>query len=308
MRTRRRRWFVVFVTIIVTSGLLPALPSPARGQQQRDTVVIGMAQEPDCLISLFCSMAAGSAVLNSVFTDMIEYNDQWKLIPLRVEKIPTVKDGDWQVFPGKKMKVTYKLKKGYTWHDGRPVTALDTSWTYLMSRNPRSPTISRSIIRKIDNMLVADPNDPYTLIVQWNEVYPFANIGHATLPKHVIEQAYLQDPSKLKAHPQNRAPVGNGPYKFVEWAAGSHITLEAYDNFVEGKAKIRRQVWRFILDSTVLQANVIAGQVDVTEIPNFSIDQMLEIERRNRQVAAHYTPSPEVGPCRSQSRQRVAEG
>jgi len=279
------------LAIVVSLGLLPAIPSPAVAQQQKDTVVIGMGQEPDCLNSSFCSMAAGSAVLNALFVGMIEYNDQWKLVPRRAEKIPTVKDGDWQLLPNKKMKVTYKLRKTYTWHDGQPVTALDTSWTYLMLRNPRSPTLSRFIIRKIDNMLVPNPNDPYTLVVQWNEIYPFANTGHTTLPKHVMEREYNQDPSKLKTHKQSTAPIGSGPYKFVEWVPGSHITLEAYDKFPGGPAKIKRQVWRFILDSTVLQANQIAGQIDATEINNFSIDQMIEIEKRNPQVTAHYTPS-----------------
>ncbi len=290
MKTRRS-WFAILVAAVVSLAMLPALPSPVGAQQQRDTVVIGMAQEPDCLNSSFCSMAAGSAVLNALFVSMIEFNDQWKLLPRRVEKIPSIKDGDWQVLPGKKMKVTYKFKRDFTWHDGKPVTAIDTSWTYLMLRNPRSPTLSRFIIRKIDNMLVPNPNDPYTLVVQWNEIFPFANTGHVTLPKHVMEQAYQQDPSKLKAHKQSTAPIGNGPYKFAEWVAGSHITLAAYDKFPGGKAKIERQVWRFILDSTVLQANQIAGQVDATEINNFSTEQMVEIEKRNPQVAAHYTPA-----------------
>ncbi len=194
------------------------------------------------------------------------------------------------MLPGKKMKVTYRFKRGYSWHDGKPLTALDASWTYLMLRNPRSPTVSRFVLRKIENMLVPNANDPYTLVVQWNELYPFANTGHNIYPRHVLEREYLRDPTGLKGHPQARAPIGNGPYRFVEWVPGSHMTFEAYDKFPEGRAKIRRQVWRFILDSTVLQANVIAGQVDAAVVANFSIDQMVEIDRRASQVAAHFLP------------------
>jgi peptide/nickel transport system substrate-binding protein len=265
--------------------------APAEAQRARDTVVIGMAQEPDCLIMAFCQMAAGAAVNNSLFTGMVEYNDKWALYPRTVEKIPTLKDGDWQVLPGGKMKVTFKFKRGFTWHDGRPHTALDASWTYLMLRNPRSPTLTRTIIRRIDNMLVPNPADPYTLVVQWNELYPFANQGHPVYPRHIMERDYLRDPSGLKANRQARNPIGNGPYRMAEWVAGSHITLEAYDKFPGGAPKIRRQTWRFILDSTVLQANVIADQVDATEINNFSIEQMLEIERRNPRQSAFYTPA-----------------
>ncbi|MGH2375728.1 MAG: ABC transporter substrate-binding protein, partial [bacterium] len=277
---------LVLALVLVVVGV----PDPAQAQR-KDTVVIGLAQEPDLLIRAFSSMLVSGEVLTSLFVGMVDLDGQWKLVPQMAVKIPTLRDGDWELLPGKKMRVTYKLKKGYTWHDGRPVTALDVSWTYLMLRNPQSPTQSRFILKKIDNMLVPNPTDPHTLVVQWNELYPFANLGHATYPRHVLEREYLRDPSTLKAHRQARAPIGNGPYRFVEWSPGSHITLEAYDAYPGGKPKIRRQVWRFILDSTVLQANVIAGQVDVTGLANnFSIDQMADIERRSPQVTAHYSP------------------
>jgi len=272
------------VLALLALGTLPA----AQAQRSRDTVVIGMAQEPDGLIDSFFSMAAGRAVTNSVFTDMVGYNEKWQLIPGTVEKIPTLKDGDWELLPGGKMRVTFKFRRGFTWHDGQPYTALDASWTYLMLRNPRSPTVSRFIIRKIDNMTAPNPN---TLVVQWNERYPFANLGHSVYPRHVMEKEYLRDPASLKTHRQARNTVGNGPYKLVEWVPGSHIGLEAYDKYPGAAARIKKQVWRFILDSTVLQANVLANQVDVTETNNFSIEQMLEIEKRNPQQNVYYTPA-----------------
>lgn len=280
------------LSLVVVAALALGMYVPsALAQQRKDTVVIGMAQEPDGLMMLFHSMAAGMAVNNSLFAGMVEYNDKWQLYPRTVEKIPTLKDGDWELLPGGKMKVTWKFKRTFTWHDGKPYTALDASWTYLMARNPRSPTVSRFVLRKIDNMIVPNPNNPYTLVVQWNERYPFANTGHTVYPKHVLEREYLKDPGQLRAHKQNRFPIGNGPYKMVEWTAGSHITLEAYDKYPEGVPRVKRQTWRFILDSTVLQANVIANQVDATEINNFSIEQMLDIERRNPAQKAHYTPA-----------------
>lgn len=274
--------------VVLSVLALGSFPT-AQAQQSRDTVVIGMAQEPDCLIGSFCQMAAGAAIeQNSIFFGMVNYNDKWQLYAGTAQKIPTLKDGDWELLPGGKMRVTYRLKRGYTWHDGQPYTAQDASWTYLMLRNPRSPTLSRTILRKIDNMTA---KDPLTLVVQWNERYPFANTGHTVYPRHVLERDYLRDPATLKASKQARSPIGNGPYRMVEWVPGSHITLEAYDRFPGGPAKIKRQTWRFILDSTVLQANVIANQVDATEINNFSIEQMLEIEKRNPQQNAFYTPA-----------------
>ena len=272
--------------------LVPALP--AAGAPAKDTVVIGMAQEPD-ILGEFSIMSAASVVHNALWGYVAPFNEKWVRVPLMVEKLPTLKDGDWLVLPNNKMKVTWKLKRGFTWHDGRPVTGLDYRFTYGMLRNPLVPQVSRFILRKVDNVLVPNPDDPYTLIVQWNELWPFANSDPAgnpfIYPRHLLEGAYLKDPSKMKAHPYWRAPVANGPYKFVEWVPGSHITLEAYDKWPLAAPKVKRIQFRFILDSTVLTANVIAGNVDGTEIGNLSIEQMVEIERRNPQVNTHYTES-----------------
>jgi peptide/nickel transport system substrate-binding protein len=285
MKSRFRPGAAAALSVVAVLALAITTVS---AQQTRENVTIGMAQEPDCLIFDFCQMAAGRAITNSVMTDMVLYNDKWQLVPGTVEKVPTLKDGDWQVLPGGKMKVTYKFKKDFTWHDGKPYTALDASWTNLMLRNPRTPTLSRTIIRRIDNM---QATDPYTLVVQWNEKYPFANTGHSVWPRHAMERDYLRDPSTLKSSRMARNLMGNGPYRLAEWTPGSHITLEAYDKYPGGAAKIKRQTWRFILDSTVLQANVIANQVDATEINNFSIEQMIEIEKRNTQQNTLYTPA-----------------
>ncbi len=279
------------VAAVVSLGLAatgaPAAPA-------RDTVIIGMGQEPD-ILGEFSIMSAEGVVRNVLWASVAPFTDRWVRMPLLVEKLPRVGDGDWELLPGGRMRVTWRLRRGFTWHDGRPVTALDFRFTYGMLRHPRTPQVSRFILRKVDNVTVPNPADPYTLVVQWNEPWPFAGSSpfgtDVIYPRHLLEAAYLKDPASLRAHPYWRAPVGNGPYRFVEWVPGSHITVEAYDRWPPGAPRIRRLVFRFILDSSVLLANVLAGQVDATEIGNFSLEQMAEVERRAPWMAAHYTES-----------------
>src|SRR3546814_15769613 len=124
-------------------------------------------------------MAVAGVIHNALWGYVAPFNDKWIRTPLMVEKLPTIKDGDWQLLPNKKMRVTWKLKRGFTWHDGKPVTALDYRFTYAMKRNPRVQEIQdRFIVRKVDNILVPNPGDPYTMVVQWNEQWPFANTDH----------------------------------------------------------------------------------------------------------------------------------
>ncbi len=273
---------------LTVAALLSGLPAQA---QSRDTVVIGMTQEPD-QIGAFSLMDAAGVVGSALYADVAPFTDRWVRQAVMVEKLPALADGDWVVLPNRKMRVTWHLRRGFRWHDGPPVTALDWRFTYGVFRNPRTPLVSRFVIDKIDNVLVPNPADPYTLVVQWNEPYPFAGstpFGGATpLPRHLLDAAYLKDPGRLNAAPYWRAPVGDGPYRFVEWVPGSHITLEADGRFPRGAPKIRRVVFRFILDSNTLLANQITGAVDATTVNGFDCQAMEQIERRAPQIRTTY--------------------
>lgn len=286
----RSRSLTLVLAGIAAAALIATLPAEA--QRRKDTVVVGMSQEPDT-IGTFSIMVASRVVENALFARIAPYTDKWQRLPMMVEKMPSLKDGDWALLPNNKMKVTWRLKRGFTWHDGKPVTALDWRFTFGLARNPLTPEIGRSTLKKVDNVLVPDPNDPYTLVVQWNERFPFANaepFGWSyPLPRHILEPAYLKDPTKLPAHPYFGAPLGQGPYRFVEWIKGSHITLEAYDRFPLGAPKIKRLTFRFILDTTVLQAAHIAGDVDASDNNGFDCLALEQIERRNAAVRGHYT-------------------
>ena len=278
----------------VVLALIAALAlavTPAAQAQRKDSVVFAMAQEPDILGPMGV-MAAAGVIHSMVLGDITPFNEKWQRLPLMVEKFPTLKDGDWQVLPNSKMRVTWKLKRGFTWHDGTPVTALDWRFTYGMMRNPQVPSIARFVLNKVDNILVPDVNDPYTMVVQWNERWPFAGsqpFGQRyVLPRHILERPYLSNPAQLKAHPYWRLPVGSGPYKMTEWVPGSHMSFEAHDKYAAGSPAIKKMTVRFILDSTVLQANVISGGADATDINNFSCLQMEQIAQRNPRVEAHH--------------------
>jgi len=281
-----------YLAAILCAWLLSTV-SPAAAE--RDTVVVGMAQEPDTL-GRFSVMSAARVVQNALFTYVAPYTDRSQRRPMLVDDgFPSLENGLWRLLPAGRMRVTWHIRRGLTWHDGRPVTALDFRFTYGVLRNPVVPGISRLVLNKVEHVLVPNPQDPYTIIVQWNERYPFAGSlpfgEEIVLPRHLLEAAYLRDPTRLPLHPYWRAPVGNGPYRFVEWVPGSHITLEAVPTYYFGRPQVRRLIFRFLLDSTVLQTAVMAGSVDVSEINNFGIEQMLEIGRRAPAVTTFYTPS-----------------
>lgn len=62
-----------------------------------------------------------------------------------------------------------------------------------------------------------------------------------------------------------RAPVGNGPYRFVSWTPGASVELVADSAFFLGRPHIRRLIWRFTPEHEVAMTQLIAGEADALE-------------------------------------------
>jgi peptide/nickel transport system substrate-binding protein len=59
--------------------------------------------------------------------------------------------------------------------------------------------------------------------------------------------------------------VGTGPFKYVEWAEGDHITVEAYDDYWGGRPSIDQIVWRVIPDDSARVLALRAGDIHALE-------------------------------------------
>jgi peptide/nickel transport system substrate-binding protein len=55
--------------------------------------------------------------------------------------------------------------------------------------------------------------------------------------------------------------VGTGPFKFVEWVEGDHITVEAYDDYWAGRPTVDQVVWRVIPDDSARYLALKAGDI-----------------------------------------------
>jgi peptide/nickel transport system substrate-binding protein len=120
--------------------------------------------------------------------------------------------------------VTWKLKKGVQWHDGKPFTADDVvfNWEYASDPATASVTIGSYKDMKVQKV------DSHTVKIAFDKPTPFwadafVGVRGMIIPKHLFE-AFKG--GKSREAPANLKPVGTGPYRFADFKPGDMVKGE----------------------------------------------------------------------------------
>jgi peptide/nickel transport system substrate-binding protein len=189
------------------------------------------------------------------------------LLPWLAEAVPTIENGLWKVFPDGRMELTFTIRPGVTWQDGRPFTAEDLVFTARMVQDRDLPIFGHIAWRSLEDV---EDVDGRTVIVRWRRPFIEADAmfsyGLAVpVARHLLEPAYLEDKERFIDHPSwSTEYVGTGPFKLKEWQRGSHLVLEANERFFRGRPKLDEIRVKFIPDPSTLAANILAGEVELT--------------------------------------------
>jgi peptide/nickel transport system substrate-binding protein len=148
------------------------------------------------------------------------------LIPILAAEIPSRQNGG---LAADGMSVTWKLKRGVQWHDGKPFTADDVVFNWEYSSDPATAAVTIGSYKDVK----VEKADDHTVIVRYAKPTPFwsdAFVGTRgmLIPKHLFAQ--FKGASSRDA-PTNLKPVGTGPYRFVDFKPGDIVKGELNPNY-----------------------------------------------------------------------------
>ena len=154
------------------------------------------------------------------------WDNEGNLVPILATEIPSRANGGLSA-DGKS--VTWKLKKGVTWHDGQPFTADDCVFTWEYARDPATAAVTSGIYKDVK----VEKIDSHTIKVTYPKPSPFWATAFVAaegmiLPKHLFAP-YIG--GKSREAPANLKPVGTGPYKFVDFKPGDMVRGEINTNY-----------------------------------------------------------------------------
>ena len=154
------------------------------------------------------------------------WDTEGNLIPCLAAEIPSRQNGG---LPADGRSVTWKLKRGVKWHDGKDFTADDVVFTAQYAGDPASAMNTVATYKDIKVIKV----DSHTVRVEFPKPTPFwaealvGSVGNI-LPKHVFEPF---TGAKSRENPANLKPVGTGPYKIVDFKPGDVLRAEANKDY-----------------------------------------------------------------------------
>jgi len=261
-----RRFLSVLLIAVLVVGVgcgqaktppAPAAPAdgkPAEGPVRGGRVVVALQQEPPNLNPYFINMSTGWTIINNVLQGLLGVDPEGNYYPVLAEAVPTVSNGGVSA-DGKQ--VTYKLKKGLLWSDGKPVTSKDVKFTFEVLVHDANPTFNRA---EYDNIEKVETPDEQTAVVHFKEVYaPYLSLFQWILPAHANDGK-----ADLKDAAFNSKPFGTGPFMIKESASGSHVTLVPNPNYAEkGKPYLDQLVFRYVPNFEAGVAQLRTGEVDV---------------------------------------------
>ena len=152
------------------------------------------------------------------YEPLAAWDDKGNLLPVLAAEIPSRESGTLAA-DGKS--VTWKLKPGVKWHDGKPLTADDLVFNWQYAKDPATATTTIGSYKDIK----VEKVDDLTVRVLFDKPTPFwadAFVGTAgsIIPKHLFAD-YIG--AKSRDAPANLVPVGTGPYKFAEFRPGDML-------------------------------------------------------------------------------------
>jgi peptide/nickel transport system substrate-binding protein len=158
--------------------------------------------------------------------------------------------------------VVFDLRDDVRWHDGPKTTAYDVEFTFDRLKDPETAFPQASDFSEWTD---AEVIDSFHIRFRWApHAEPMAGLPFlAIMPKHALDTV----PANAMARASfNHAPVGNGPFRFVEYAANDHWTFAANDSFPEGlggRPYLDRFIWRVIPDNTAQVTELQTGGADL---------------------------------------------
>ena len=258
-------------TLLLVGSSLVAVPAIAQETPRRGGVMTVHFSTEQRILNPSLQASTGVYIVGGKI--------QEALVDLDAAGNPTpVLAESWESSPDGKS-ITFKLRAGVTWHDGKPFTSADVAFTAM------------EMWKKILNygtalqlfLTAVDTPDPLTAIFRYERPMPLGLLLRALPDLGYISPKHIYETGDIRQNPANTAPIGTGPFKFVQYERGQFIIADRNTNYWRPNLPyLDRVVWRVIGDRAAAAAQMEAGQILFSPYSSLAISDFQRLARDPR--------------------------
>lgn len=214
------------------------------------TVIAAEADNPDSLNPYLNQQLSTVDIDSAVFDGLVKPGDKGQFMPDLATRYTVSSDGlQWKFY----------LNPKAHWQDGVPVTANDVVFTAKLVTNPLFPATSTL---GFDHIKTIKAVGNYEVDIALTKPYaPFLQdyASSYVLPQHILGKIA---PNKIRTDASyNREPLGSGPFKITQFAAGDHVTMTANKSYFLGAPHLASIIWRIVPNSSTALSQLQTGEV-----------------------------------------------
>jgi len=247
MRTLASRLLVGLLAL----GLAVAPVRPADAQKRGGTLTIVRPTDPVSLDPNLETTAPGAWVYFNILEGLLTLDDKMQVKPALATSYEVMSP----------TKVRFKLRPGVKFHDGTPFNAAAVKFTFDRALRGTPPARWASLAGSLDGAEVVDDltvdvitKEPYGPILRTLAMYCMGIVSPTAVQKMGPDFS--------------RAPVGTGPFKFVEWKTNTHVIIERNPDYWGDKALVDRVIFKVLPEEGARMIALQTGDADMVLFPS----------------------------------------
>ncbi|WP_077000983.1 ABC transporter substrate-binding protein [Variovorax sp. KK3] len=227
----------------------------------RDTIVFGIGKEIGNLDGQVAASGDSQRYLWQIYDALYAFDTKGNLKPNVATKVDIAADG---------LSYTFELRKDVTFHNGAKLTASDVKYSLERILDPNTRSTRRPYFADLVTGVEAQ-GDSKVVFKLSRPDGAFLNkvAGYLTL----VPRAYTESLPNVEAFA--RAPVGSGPYKFVEQKIGQSVTLERNEAYWGAKPGIKKLIFKSLPEPASRVNAVLTGEADIVDyVPTAEVERL----------------------------------
>lgn len=262
-----RRIVVFFLSL---AGALLSAQCHKKNTLPTDTVVVGLQASPATLDPRFARDATGMRLGNLLFQSLVTIGPNLNVVGDAAES--------WK---WKGSTISFVLRKGLTFSNGRPLTTEDIEFTFQEYRKPENPF--RSSLELLDKVTTNEEKGQIRVDLKL-KTYS-AKLLAADLPMiRLLPAKEIQN----NENAFRNKPFGTGPYQLVSHST-SQIQLKARKTHAVNTSRVSNVVFKIVKNSFTLYQKMLHGELDLVQ-SDLPLLKIKEFERLPDKFEVHKRP------------------